>query len=252
MEKVKILIVEDEILVAKDISNRLGKIGYDIIGTALSAKRALGFMEEHRSIDIILLDIILNGTLDGIELARIINEKYQIPFIFLTSHADQNLVARAKSVKPYAYILKPFNDRQLSVAIELALMNYSHGNSESDLLGTHDFDETDNQVMQIMDSLFLKKKHHFERVPLDEILFLQADSNYSVIYTKKESFVYSTVLKNIELQLPVDKFLRIHRSYVINVHKVKGYEGNTLFIGDKKIPVSKTYKHEVFKLFKTL
>ena len=106
--------------------------------------------------------------------------------------------------------------------------------------------------MQLMDSLFLKKDHHFERVPLDEILFLKADSNYSVIHTKNGKFIYSTVLKNIEPQLPINKFLRIHRSYVVNINKVKGFEGNTLFIGDKRIPVSKSYKNDVFRLFRTI
>ena len=252
MEQVQILIVEDEILVAQDIPNRLSKINYSIAGVALSAQKALDFLEENASIDIILIDIILHGALDGIELARIINEKYRIPFIFLTSHADRNIVSRAISVKPFAYILKPFNDRQLSVAIEMALINFANGKPEKNPLGTHEFAIADNKVMQIMDSLFLKKKHHFERVPLDEILFLQADSNYSVIYTQTGSFVYSMVLKKIEPQLPTNKFLRIHRSYVINIHKVKGFEGNTLFIGNKKIPVSKTYRNEVFKLFKTI
>ncbi|MDO5978363.1 LytR/AlgR family response regulator transcription factor [Flavivirga spongiicola] len=251
-QKIKILIVEDELLIAQDIANRLTSINYQIVGIAISAERALQLITENNDIDIILIDIILKGELDGIELAGIINNKHHIPFIFLTSHADTHLVGRAKKVKPYAYMLKPFNDRQISIAIELALVNYSNKTPERDLINDRTFNTVDNQVLHIKDSLFLKKDHHFERVPLKEILFLQADSNYCTVCTKSERFIYSTVLKKIEAQLPIDQFLRVHRSYVININSVNGFEGNMLFIGKKKIPVSKTYKDAVFKLFRTI
>lgn len=250
--KVKILIVEDETLIAKDIKNRLEAINYHVVGIAASAERALQLIKEHTDIDILLIDIILKGELDGIELARIINNHHHIPFIFLTSHADTHLVERAKSVRPYAYILKPFNDRQVSIAIELALMNYANKTHEKSLLKKQSFSKTDNQVLQIKDSLFLKKNHHFERVPLKDILFLQADSNYCTVSTKSERFIYSMVLKKIEKHLPITQFLRVHRSYVVNINLVDGFEGNMLFIGNKKIPVSKTYKDKVFKLFHTI
>ncbi len=250
--KVKILIVEDEIVLAQDISYRLTAINYEVIGIAPTVSSAIQLLAENRNIDIILIDIILKGNRDGIELARIINNQYNIPFIFLTSHADNHLVERAKSVRPYAYILKPFNDRQVSVAIELALMNFSNKTPEKELLERREFDVADNQVLQIKDSLFLKKDHHFERVLLKEILFLQADSNYCTVHTTSDRFVYSTVLKKIEAELPLNQFLRTHRSYVVNIHLVNGFEGNMLFIGEKKIPVSKTYRSDVFKLFHTI
>lgn len=250
--KVKVLIVEDEILLAQDIKQILANMGYEIIGIAPTAIKALQLLEENHEVDIILLDIILKGDLDGIELANLINAKYNIPFIFLTSHADNALVERAKSVKPYAYILKPFNGRQIGIAIELALVNFANKTPEKELLENKKFSDTDNQALKINDSLFLKKDHHFERVPLKEIQFLEADSNYCTVHTKSERFMYSMVLKKIEAQLPADQFLRIHRSYVINIQSVSGFEGNMLFIGDKKIPVSKTYKEEVFRLFNTI
>ncbi len=250
--KVNIFIVEDEILIAKDIANRLTAINYEIVGIAASAKRALELISENKAIDIILIDIILKGDLDGIELARRINSTYNIPFIFLTSHADTSLVERAKSVRPYAYILKPFNDRQVSIAIELALVNFSKKTPEKELLKRQTFNRTDNKVMQIKDSLFLKKDHHFERVPLKEILFLKADSNYCTVSTKSNRFIYSMVLKKIETHLPLNQFLRVHRSYVVNINLVDGFEGNMLFIGEKKIPVSRTYRDKVFKLFHTI
>jgi CheY-like chemotaxis protein len=119
--KVNIIVVEDELLVAQNISSRLTENNYNVLGIADSVKDALMLLSEHRDVDILLLDIILKGEQDGIDLASIINETYSIPFIFLTSHVDSVTVQRAKEVKPSAYILKPFNDRQVCIAIELAL-----------------------------------------------------------------------------------------------------------------------------------
>ncbi|MCL6272523.1 LytTR family transcriptional regulator DNA-binding domain-containing protein [Muricauda sp. 2012CJ35-5] len=250
--RVKIIVVEDEILLANDIANRLRDNNYTITGIAASADNAMNLLSENPDVDIILIDIVLKGEHDGIELARMINESYDIPFLFLTSHSDDYLIERAKSVKPYAYLLKPFNDRQVCIAIELALKNFSNKTPEKDHLGKHEFSTNQNQVLQIKDSLFLKKNHYFERVPLQEILFLEADSNYCSVYTKTERFMYSVGLNKIEAQLPVDRFLRTHRSYVVNINSVKGFSGNMLYVGEMKVPVSKAHKEDVFKLFPTI
>ncbi len=250
-EKVKLLVVEDDILVAQDISSRLIDKNYAVVGIAATAGEALQFLANN-TVDLILLDIILKGSRDGIELARIINKDFKIPFIFLTSHADSYFIERAKSVKPHAYILKPFNDRQLMVAIELALLNFAEKKSEQHLLKTSTFPASENQVLHIKDSLFLKKNHHFERVPLEDILFLKAENNYTSIHTKSKKFMYSVVLKKIEAQLPKHLFTRIHRTFVVNIQLVSGFEGNTLFIQGQKLPVSKSHKDQVFQLFRTI
>jgi len=238
-EKVNLLIVEDDILVAQDISSRLIDRNYAVVGIAATAAEAIQFLSNN-TVDLMLLDIILKGSRDGIELARIINKDFKIPFIFLTSHADSYFIERAKSVKPHAYILKPFNDRQLMVAIELALLNFAKKKSEQHLLKTSSFPASENQVLHIKDSLFLKKNHHFERVPLEDILFLN------------KKFMYSVVLKKIEAQLPKHLFIRIHRTFVVNIQLVSGFEGNTLFIQGQKLPVSKSHKDQVFQLFRTI
>ncbi len=249
--RIKILIVEDEILLAQDISLRLAVMKYEVVGIATSVKEALASIAAHKEIDLVLIDIVLKGDRDGIDLARIINKEYQIPFIFLTAHADQHIVARAKSVLPYAYILKPFNDRQVGIAIELAFLNFSKKTPEKNILKRQEL-STNNQILHIKNSLFLKKDHFFKRVSLEQILFIQADSNYSTIYTTSEQFVYSIVLKKIEEQLPSDQFLRTHRSYIVNIQMINGFEGNMLFVGQKKIPVSKSHKEAVFKIFRTI
>lgn len=250
--KIKVLIVEDEILLANDIANKLRDNNYNVIGIADTANKALEILTINQDTDMVLIDIILKGDFDGIELARFINDRFSIPFLFLTSNADNSIIERAKSVKPHAYLLKPFNSRQVCIAIELALKNFSNEVSENEILEKRDFDTTENQVLNIKDSLFLKKNHHFERVRLQEILFLKADSNYCSVYTKSDRFIYSVGLNKIEEQLPKKRFMRVHRSYVININSVSGFEGNTLYIANNKIPVSKSHKADVFSLFKTI
>ncbi len=247
--KVNILIVEDDIILASDIAMRLAVLNFHSIGIAPTVDMAIELLNEAQSVDIVLIDITLKGTRDGIELASIIKSEYNIPFIFLTSHMDESIVERAKNVGAYAYILKPFNDRQVSIAIELALVNFSNQTINKNLLESKVFSKEENQVLQINDSLFLKKDHHFERVIINEILFLEADGNYTTIHTKAGRFLYSMVLKNIESKFPEDRFLRVHRSYVINVLAIEGFEGNLLYIGNHRIPVSKSHRDEVFKLF---
>jgi len=123
MPRLSILIVEDEPLVAEDIAGHLESIGFIVEGIAHSGEEALKRLEEHRP-DAVLLDITLDGKLDGIDVAHHINEHYSIPFIFLTSHADKHTVERVKSTKPGAYLVKPFDENDLFTSLEMAVSNY--------------------------------------------------------------------------------------------------------------------------------
>lgn len=249
--KIKILLVEDETILAQDITIKLNKFNYEVIDTVQSADEAMKVLSQNSDIQIILIDIKIKGNKDGIELAQYINTNYDIPFIFLTSHADEDSVQRAKLTNPSAYLLKPFNERQIGIAIELALVNFSLKNSSSENI-TSKRNSTDNEILKIKDSLFLKKNNHFERVLIDKIQYIEAESNYTTIHTSTDKYLYSMVLKKLEKELPSTKFLRVHRSYIVNISSVLGFQGNMLFLKDKKIPVSKSNHDIVFNLFKTI
>ena len=123
MAKARILVVEDEFLVAHDISNMLIELGYDVAAIVSTAEDALSVIR-NRAPDLILLDIRLKGPIDGIQVANIIKEEWSIPFIYLTAHADDLTLSRAKSSDPLGYLLKPFEFRELKTVIELAF--YKH------------------------------------------------------------------------------------------------------------------------------
>ncbi len=123
MTKAKIMIVEDEILVAKDISNRLERMGYEVAGSAGRGNTAIELALQLRP-DLILMDINLRDDIDGIEAAAIIHNSFDVPIIFCTAYSNDQTLQRAKITDPYGYILKPFDNRELEITIEIAL--YKH------------------------------------------------------------------------------------------------------------------------------
>ena len=120
MEKVRILVVEDETVVAMDIANTLRKLGYGVTDAVPSGEQALASVKENRP-DLIFMDIGLKGEMDGIETAAQIRSLYSIPVIFLTAFVDEKTLDRAKGTVPAGYITKPFEENDLRIAVEVGL-----------------------------------------------------------------------------------------------------------------------------------
>ncbi|BBD64452.1 PAS/PAC sensor hybrid histidine kinase [Nostoc commune NIES-4072] len=123
MTKAKILVVEDEAIVAKDLQLRLIKFGYTVPAIASSGEEAINKAVEI-SPDLVLMDIKLKGTMDGIEAAEEIYKRLDIPVIYLTAYADENTLTRAKITEPFAYLIKPFKERELQINIEITLTKH--------------------------------------------------------------------------------------------------------------------------------
>ncbi len=122
-DRARILVVEDETVVAKDLTLRLKDLDYDVVGMAHTGEEALKEVEEKKP-DLILMDIMLKGDIDGIETAALVKERFDIPVIYLTAYSDDETIERAKLTEPFGYILKPFEERELRSNIEIAL--YKH------------------------------------------------------------------------------------------------------------------------------
>ncbi len=128
MTGVRVLIVEDEPLIAKNISKYLNNNDYEVSGIAYDAEEAL-FQLRRQPPDFAILDINLESGKDGIDLAEHINSHYYIPFIYLTSYSDKETLERAKKTNPSGYLVKPFNEKTLYATIEIALANHAtHAN----------------------------------------------------------------------------------------------------------------------------
>ncbi len=120
MSEVTVLIVEDDNIIAQIADWRLKNLGYTVCGRAATGAEAMELLVKHKP-DIVLMDINIKGDIDGIETAKMIKKEFSIPVVYVTSHSDGLTLERAKETKPEGFILKPFEDDDLRVAIEMAL-----------------------------------------------------------------------------------------------------------------------------------
>jgi DNA-binding NarL/FixJ family response regulator len=139
MKKIKVGIVEDEMIIAETISLALKKLGYLPTKPAYSYESAISMLEEEEP-EIVLLDINLNDELDGVDLAHYINANYSLPIIFLTANSDRNTIERSKQTRPNAFLVKPFSSEDLLTSIEIALFNHD--------MNTEDTKKTKINILQ--------------------------------------------------------------------------------------------------------
>ena len=120
MSKIKLLIVEDESIVAMDIKHRAESLGYEVTAITPSGEEAIELVKKNQ-VDLVLMDIVLKGEMDGIEAAQKIHDGFDIPVLYLTAYSDEETLKRAKITEPFGYIIKPFEDRELHSAVEIAI-----------------------------------------------------------------------------------------------------------------------------------
>lgn len=118
--KARVLVVEDEKIIAKDIESTLKRIGHESAGSVARGEDAIIAAEKEKP-DMVLMDITLKGEMDGIEAAKIINDRFNIPIVYITAHQDEDTIEKTKGTNPYGYITKPLDDRDLSTAINSAM-----------------------------------------------------------------------------------------------------------------------------------
>ncbi|SOE23759.1 DNA-binding response regulator, LytR/AlgR family [Spirosomataceae bacterium TFI 002] len=239
---IKILIIEDEGIIAADMENMLEKMGYEVMETAMDYEEAIERLEEGTP-DLIMLDVNLGGKKDGIDLAEVINERFQVPFIFTTSYSDGPTIERAKKVNPVNYLVKPFKQEQLFTAIEMALFSIAQQAQEKP-------NELDNLV--IKGALFIKDKYRYTKLPLGDILWLKAEGNYVEIHLTERKELIRTSLGQFLERLSLPNFFRTHKSYAVNLDYLKSVEPTEVFILDTSIPISKTYSDELMKRLEVL
>ncbi len=223
----KVLVVEDEMIIAMSLSDTLEELGYQVLGTCDSFEETIQVLEQELP-DVALVDIKLKGDKTGIDIGKVINERFQIPFIFLTSNSDKATIDQAKSTVPASYLLKPFEADELYAAIEVAIEQGKNTSTQK------------NSALQ--DALFVRKSQLLHRVAYSDIVYLKSDHVYVELYTKnKQKHVLRGSLSQFLTSLP-QSFFRTHRSYAVNLDYLEAINSLYIIANGEQIPIGKTYR----------
>ncbi len=243
MKHLKIGIVEDDLLIAESIASALKQIGYQPVKPVRSYADALKMIEAE-SPDLLIIDITLVGEEDGVDLALKINKDFGIPFIFLTAYSDAATVNRAKKANPYAYLVKPFTENDLFTSVEIAFNNYNHQ--------VKTIRQNKHEEGYLKDILFIKEGSLFHKVNVSDILYVESENVYLNIYTVKKHFLSRIKLDEFINECANGEFIRVHRSYAVNVKHLEAVNSLSVTVAGKEIPVHNTYRQELLQRIKSL
>ena len=249
MKKAKILIVEDESIVAKDIQVTLEKLGYDVVGTIAEGEKVLDIVKD-KTPDLILMDIMLKGKMTGIDTSIQIHKEVSVPIIYMTAYADKDTLSKAKMTQPHGYIIKPYKEVDLRTTVEIAL--YKH-KKEDKIKKERDLYYSIIKADKNTDgSIFVKSKYQLVKVKTQEIYFIEALKDYVRINTIDHRYIIHSTMKSIKEKLPAADFARVHRSFIVRLDKISAIEfPNIVIEHDRKhIPIGSSYKEELMNKLK--
>jgi len=247
MDNINILIIEDSPEESDALTETLLASNYNIVAVATNFKDALAIFYNTK-VDLVIIDIFLNGNPDGLSFAETINavpDKVK-PFVFLTSSTDRKIFERAKLTRPFSYLMKPFNKLEILYAIEMAVERFYE---QTDVF----LDDKENTVIS-KEHLFIKKKKALKKVLIADIIYIEVEEKYCNIITEKEKFVILISLTKIIELLDSTIFCRTHRNHIINTNKIiEIIPSDNLIIleGNYRAILSNKYK-DIIKKIRTL
>ncbi|MGB3545693.1 MAG: response regulator [Saprospiraceae bacterium] len=242
MLPIKVLIVEDEMIIAAKISLHLEQLGYEVAGILPRGEEAVIHCRQSPP-DLLLLDVNLKGLLDGVETSQMLRkEDILIPTIYLTANSEDSTFERAKATLPQAFLSKPYRKSDLARAIELAVANAARNSV------THAEEKLELPPLEdahiLSDRIFVRHKERMVKIFLRDILYVEAERAYCKIKTRDSDYLLSIALGRLEEQLRADDFMRVHRSYLVNLAQVDEIGDNYIAIGGKAIPIGKSHREE--------
>ncbi|WP_400192365.1 response regulator [Hymenobacter sp. B81] len=248
-QPLRILIVEDELLVAADLQEALERAGYEVPLTVRSGEMALQVLASVAP-DVVLLDINLKGALTGIDTAARIRAERPLPFIFLTGLADRATLDRALAEHPAAYLVKPFVERDLTIAIDLAVRNFGQSSPAQLAAPPRSEPAATAEPQLTADSVFVRYQGRHVRVAYQDILFIEAQGNYCRLVTTGGEYLLTTLLGQLLPRLPT--LLRVHRSFALNVRHVAAFDELRAVVGRHEVPIGSAYRSQLLRHLPTL
>ena len=242
-EKINILVVEDEPIVALDLVTGLETAGFQVAGIATNSRDAKSLFLNN-AIDITLMDIHLKGNKDGVDTVMELMEIRPTPVIYLTAFSDSATISRVKDTYPAAFLTKPYRIDNVLVAIELALHKFMHNNRPEPSR-----EEEREPVVHWNDHLFIKVNHRFIKIPIASILYVTAENTYIHLVTAERRYPLRMVLGQFMEKLSASRLIRIHRSYAVNLDAVQSFTEQDVTIGKDILPISKSHRDQFLQQF---
>lgn len=247
LEKVRILLIEDDPKVALRTEALIFSLGYDLLKTVDNSEDAIHVIRQQNP-DILVMDIDIKGKLNGIEVAEQVSV-LQIPIVFVTGHNEQKYYDLAKQVQPVAYLVKPFNKFTFQSALENAVIGLSKNENLHSPESKKDASEEWIGEVWLKKSFFIKRNNLLQKVKIEDIHYIQSDGNYCDIITNKK-FAVKTSLVQLLRRLPANQFVRIHKSYIIQADLIENIDmtSNEVYIGGATIPLGPKYREDILKI----
>lgn len=258
-EKVNVLIVEDEALVALDLCAGLEREGYNVIGTADSAEEAEQLFAEN-DVDIILMDINIIGDKDGIATAIDLLKVKQVPVIYLTALSDTATVNRVKQSHPAAFLSKPYNINNVRIAVDIAINNFAMVREQklnmllppvaAPAIKQPDAVTDKEMILQLNDAIFVKYNYRYVKIRFSELLYIEADNNNINVVTSNKKYLLRLSLNQLLEKINYPGLFRIHRSYAVNLEAISSFNDQSIFIDKIELPVGRNYRSQFLQQFK--
>lgn len=238
----KIYLIEDNINLSENILEILEIQGYKVMGTSDNAEEVTS-KEKLEQVDLFLIDIRLKGKKSGIELAEEIRKNYKSPIVFITSSSGTNIIQKVKHLNPDGYIIKPFTTESLITIIELAIENYKFKQGK---------DPNYIKANLTKDEIYIRENGWLKKLYIKDILWIKADGTYTHINCDNKKFTLRLTVKQFIEQLQSTNFIRVHKSYIVNLKKVEALNANSIIIKGEEIPIGKTYYKELISALNTV
>lgn len=238
----RILIIEDNKLLSETIKELLELNGYSVVKVLNSGQNLKNHITE-TSAEMILMDIRIEGHLDGIDLAKKIREFTHLPIIFISSFTDSQIINRVKEVKPEGFIIKPFSQEVLTTTIDLVFSKFY---SE-----IHDKNNEFHKPT-VEDTFFIRDRGWLRKIKIKDIQYIKTEGTYSHIITNNQTFTLRSPIKDIAPNLPTEYFKRVHKSFIVNINNIEAISPKELKINDEILPVGRNYYPDLQNMIQKL
>ncbi len=244
MTNYKVIIIEDDVEQGQSIERNLMKIGYSVTSVVSSGDAAIKELKQMLP-SVALIDTTLCGDMNAIDTARAIQENFNIPVVFISSDTSDELLNRVAEVNPYGFILKPVNERELKVAIKMAIDKHA---IDFQLKAEKNLFRSIAEVKSVSDFIFVRSDRRLVRIKFRDLYFVEAKKDYVTLHTLDNQYTTHATMIEITAILPASEFKRIHRKFIVRLDKIITIKFPDLIVEKKMVtlPIGGLYKKDLY------